>query len=345
MDTIQPYGISQRKDAWCRFLNRETSPKHLYLIDYSPDGMVRPPLWPSLKEARIDWAYDKYCRHLKRIEWLRDDSIPFLDCLSGTEIFAEAFGCKIHRPEDNMPFALPLIHSAAEVSAIKVPTLLESSLAIQFDIADELIRRAGKGTLLKLPDIQSPMDIASLIWDKNTFYMALIEAPEAVMELSSKVATLLKAFLDEWFRRYGKEFIAHFPDYYMPFGITLSEDEVGVVSQEMFDAFFLPELTELSERYGAMGMHCCADARHQWDNFKKIPNLKLINFAHKPKYITKAYPYFASEVAQMHSWCGDGDPSTWVSQYPPNARVVLSTSASTKDEALRLSDALRAQCE
>jgi hypothetical protein len=39
----------------------------------------------------------------------------------------------------------------------------------------------------------------------------------------------------------------------MPKGITLSEDEVGSVSSEMFQKFFLPELQDLSARYGGLG--------------------------------------------------------------------------------------------
>ena len=99
----------------------------------------------------------------------------------------------------------------------------------------------------------------------------MVEEPEAVKELCCKTHELLTSFLDEWFRRYGKTFIAHHPDYYMPYGVTLSEDEAGSVSPEMFEEFFLPHLTALSERYGQIGIHCCANAMHQWENFKKIP--------------------------------------------------------------------------
>jgi len=28
----------------------------------------------------------------------------------------------------------------------------------------------------------------------------------------------------------------------------------------------------LSETFGSFGMHCCADAEHQFESFKKIPN-------------------------------------------------------------------------
>lgn len=255
--------IAERKQRWREFLDMTGPPGHVFLIRYNEGGPERPLPHPDKKRERIEWAWDMYLRHLSRMEWLDDDSIPCLEVYTGVEIFAEAFGCSVHRPDTDMPFALPLIHDAAEVSRLKVLDLDTPPLPMLFEMADELRKRAGGDTLLRIVDIQSPMDIAALIWDKNIFYSALIESPEAVKELSSKVMELLIAFLDEWFSRYGEEFIAHYPDYYMPKGMTLSEDEVGAVDEEMFVEFFLPELVHLSERYGGIGIHCCATARHQ----------------------------------------------------------------------------------
>lgn len=330
--------ISERIRRWTHFLD-DPGAGHLFLITYGPDEETPPLPWRELRNERVAWAWRKYERQRARAAWLVDDTLPYLDMRTGTEIFAEAFGCPVHFPDDNMPFALPLVYSAAEADALRVPDVSTSSVAYLFDMADALVRRAGPGTLVKLVDIQSPMDIAALIWEKSSFYPALIEAPEAVLALAEKVKTFLTAFLDEWFARYGPAFIAHYPDYYMPRGITLSEDEVGAVSSRVYRRLFLPELTELSERYGGIGVHCCAHARHQWQGFLDIPDLRLINLVQPEAVLTAAYRVFAG-VPQMHSWCGAGDPWTWPKAYPDGARVILQVSASTRDEALALSDKL-----
>jgi uroporphyrinogen-III decarboxylase len=164
--------INKRKETWKKFIDLNSSLNNVYIIHYMPDVLTRPQLWPSKKNERIEWAWRMYSLHMERIEWLDDDSIPYLDMLTGTEIFAEAFGCKVHRDENNMPFALPLIKQASDVSRLKVPDLWDSTLAYLFEMADELKRRAGKGALLRMVDIQSPIDIAALIFDKNYFYIA-----------------------------------------------------------------------------------------------------------------------------------------------------------------------------
>ena len=200
-----------------------------------------------------------------------------------------------------------------------------------FDIADELLRRAGSGAVMQLIDVQSPMDIAALIWEKSDFCMAMIESPDAVRELTDKTSRVLTSFLDAWFARYGQDFIAHYPDYYMPGGITLSEDEIGIVSGEMFDEFFLPELVRLSNRYGGIGMHCCADSKHQWANFLKIPHLRLLNLVRPVPQAREAFRFFAGHTAQMHNITWDEQQVRWLLGNVPQARVVIEVNAQSAD--------------
>jgi hypothetical protein len=334
--------ITQRKQRWVNFLDISHPSRYVFLIRYAPESGTRPWPNPELKKSRIDWIWRNYEFHYRRMDWLDDDTIPYLDLYTGTEIFAEAFGCKIHRPADNMPFALSFINSPQEAGRLRTPSLDAPSLALAFEMADELRRRAGPEALVRLVDIQSPMDITALIWEKQSFYTALLESPEAVLELVDKVRALLISFLDEWFRRYGSEFIAHYPDYYLPQGISLSEDEIGAVNPGMFCKFFLPQLVELSKRYGGLGIHSCANSRHQWEHFQKIPHLKLLNLNQPEPVLREAYTYFTDFVPQWHyGWEPGSNPAEWMVQLPRKAHVVIDVSADTKEQALVLADQLR----
>ena len=93
---------------------------------------------PDKRRERIEWAWRQYQEQMSRAEWLDDDAIPHLDVYTGTEIFAEAFGCKVQRPVDNMPFALPLVSKASEAADLGVPDLDAPCLRLLFEIADEL---------------------------------------------------------------------------------------------------------------------------------------------------------------------------------------------------------------
>ena len=78
----------------------------------------RPLLWWDNAEIRVEWSYQRYLKLMEQTEWLEDNTIPYLSMITGTEIFAEAFGCKVYRPLDNNPFALPMIHSAKEAGVL-----------------------------------------------------------------------------------------------------------------------------------------------------------------------------------------------------------------------------------
>ena len=336
--------IESRKMRWLDFINPEMPARNLFQIDLTNDP-IRPWPHPDNIRDRIDFALERYQTQLQTSEWLPDDRIPALSVFTGTEIFAAAFGCPVHRSDSNMPFALPLVHHAGEATRLQVPELSAEPLAVLFAIADELKRQAGADALLQLPDIQSPLDIAALIWEKCDFYVALLEEPDKVLALLAKIKTLLLTFFDAWFARYGCDYIAHYPYYFMRGGLTLSEDEVGAISSGLFRQYALPDLSELSRHYGGLGVHCCANARHQWDGFLAIPGLRLLNLVQPPERIREAFTYFAGKVCQMHSWCGDNEPWTWPDQLPANARAVLSVSTASRDDALRMAERLNRVCE
>lgn len=299
--------IERRKRNWLDFYDRNSNVNRLLVVEYTQDVISQPPLsWDKLPE-REEWAYRRYMLQMENLDVIHDNAIPHLPVSTGTEIFAEAFGCPVKRSAGAMPFALPLIHDVSEFAKIKLPRLEDTKLTELFDLADRLKERAGKDALLRLPDMQTPMDVAALIWSKADFYMAMFDEENAVTDLAAMVKELMFAFLDEWFRRYGTDYIAHYPDFYMQGGITVSEDEIGVVNSDMFNRFFRGELCEFSERYGGIGIHCCADSNHQWQNLLSIPDLKVLNFVRDEENTRKAIEFFASSVPMYNNTMVDTD--------------------------------------
>lgn len=343
--------VSARLKRWNSFVE-EGAGSFLFHVNFPlPEWEAQlppaPPHWPDKARERIErkWAeYEVLCRKTDLVE---DDRVPYISNQTGTEIFAEAFGCAVHRPEDNMPFALPKVQSAAEADRIRTPELSASSLAYLFDMADELYRRGGPGVVMKPVDLQSPMDIVALIWEKADLCCALVESPDAVRALAAKAGDLLVAFFDEWTRRYGTTFVAHYPDYVMHGGISMSVDEVGALSPDMFRDFFRDELVSLSRRFGGLGIHCCADARHQWGNFRDLPGLKVMNHNAPPvrearEYLLDALRFYAGTAAQMPvGWTPDGNPETWPRQFPAGARVIFEAPAQDASSAAALAGALQ----
>lgn len=180
--------IEERKQRW-RYLY-DGKRKHAVEIVYAPGLPPRPfPLADNLAD-RGDWALRNYEIMLGQMSWLDSDRIPYFDVYTGTEIFAEAFGCDTYRPKDAMPHAKYLVRSAEEVRAIQAPNLEDTTLMRLFEIADRLRREAGPNAIFKPPDIQSPLGIAALIWDKTDFMASLLLYPDEVRRLEASMGEL-----------------------------------------------------------------------------------------------------------------------------------------------------------
>ena len=310
-----------------------------YVIDYPQPDNIMPILSAENKQKRIDWAKRLYDWQVKNTESYEDDSLPYLNPLTGTEIIAEAFGCEVRYPENNMPFALPLVFDSIAASKLKVPKLEDTPLVMLFDIIDELKTFAGDDALIRLPDVQGPIGSAALIWDKNDLFLTMVDEPKAVLELAEKVRALLMAFLDEWFSRYGTKYIAHFPAYYMEGGVTLSACEIGCFSQQMFRDFFADEINVLSRRYGGVGIHTCADSINQWENLRQVEELKLLNLSRPWEQIVLAFDFFKDTCVQMH-YKHDNSNITLeeLATLPPKSRIVLPLNATNLEHAKKLAD-------
>lgn len=332
--------ITERKQRWLDAVGDNNQKGVLCRIYYEPDILERPDFWPDKIDERLQWSRVSYEKMLERCEWLDDDTVPHLQISTGTEIFAEAFGSQVHRAPGEMPFALPAARSAVEAMDLSNPDIHNSSLSVLFEIADQLRAEFGTDTVVQLPDIQSPMDIAALIVDKNQFYIDMITDPESVKAISARVRTVLVAFLDEWFKRYGTGYIAHYPGYYMEGGMTLSEDEIGAINQEMMEEFFLPELLELTHHFGGIGIHCCADARHHWEAIREIPGLRVLNLVQPAELVEEAYDFFGHRCLHYHQPQHGRKSLTWAERQPPPSqfRSVVEATAKTKDDALRLAE-------
>lgn len=333
--------IQPRVERWRKLLRDDPAIRYTFLIYYEPDLIPKPIPRPDNTAVRREWAWDRYQRQLRRLEWLDDDVLPYLDCLESTTIFPAAFGCPVEYLGQEMPFALPVVNNATEAARLKVPSLDTPVLRQQFEFADELRRRAGPEALLRIVDIQSPMGIVAMLWEKSDLFMAMIETPDVVRELAAKVRQLLVAFFDEWFARYGRGYVAHCPEYYMENGLTLSEDEVGAVSPAVFADLFLPELAALSRHFGGLGIHCCAQSRHLWDQFKQIPGLKVLNIHLLREFSEPALTFFGRDLIHYHRWMGDGPAWEWAQAHPHGTRAVLTMTAKTREDAIRFADRLR----
>jgi hypothetical protein len=290
----------------------------------------------------VPFYLEQYERRVRLLEQIDHDDVPYVNLHTHTGVFAAAFGCPMHHFADSLDAAQPIVRTAGEADRLQQPNLDSPSLSRYFELADLVRERVGPDVPIAGPDYQSPFDIAALVWRKEDLYLAIHDNPEAVKRLVAKCHALLEAFWIELRRRYPQCNGCHCPPVWSPphLGCSLSEDEAGCMSTAMFDEFCLPWLVRLSETFGGMFIHCCADADHQYESFLRIPNLRGMNrvFVRGPE---RAVEVFSGRAVLMIAWTDIDGIGHLLSLARPETRYLFWMGHYPLDEAKRLLERVR----
>ncbi len=280
------------------------------------------------------------------------DLIPFVNLNTNTGIFASAFGCRLHvfKEYETPACALSSVSSADAADALADPVLEHVPALVRiFELGERMRERLGPDVTIGVPDVQSPFDIAALVWQKEDLFAAMVENPEAVKRLVEKCRRLLVAFLAEFQKRFPNANLSHCPfTAWAPpeLGCWLSEDEAGSISAGMFEEFVLPSLIDLSTRFGGMFVHCCAAADHQYENFARIPDLRGLNRVFQyPPGPEPALDLFSRHSVMIQAWLGESEIYTFLDQSRPETRFFFELASLSIEDAKPVIERVRTACE
>jgi len=298
-------------------------------------------------ERWVPWVVENYERQVRMLEAVGDDSVPVARLGTGTQLYAAAFGCPVHEYEDTNPCALPLVRTAREADALIEPTIEGSRQLSRVIELGHLVREAlGEEPFLGPCDVQSGFDTASLIWNKEGFILAMIDEPAAVQRLVEKCAHLLKTFLARLRQEFPRLSPCHCPAAWSPpeLGPWLSNDECGAFGNAHFAEFMLPELIDLAETFGGLGMHCCADAEHQFPLFRRIPNLYGFNRVEARQGYDPILEHFGGPDGPVHvlGFMGEEVMKRLVGEAPEGTRFIFVYDTGDVDAARRWYESMRA---
>ncbi len=288
----------------------------------------------SLSDRPVDewvsWVVADYERHLALREKAGDDAVPTAVLSTGTHIYAVPFGAPVHTFGDTNPCALPFISTAEEADKLPQPTVEASrTLSRVIELGQKVRDALGPDAYLGPCDMQTGFDTACLLWDKTELYCAMMDPDEqgAVKRLADKCAILFKEFLTILRQEFPRMSPLHCPGIWCPpeLGPWMSNDECGAISTETFEEFLLPEMVDLAETFGGIGMHCCADAEHQFASFRKIPNFYGFNRVAARRGHLPLLDTLAGPGSPLHalSWMGDEAIKELVSKAPEGTRFIF----------------------
>ena len=211
-----------------------------------------------------------------------DYTYSFLEPWCGVGVYANIFGAHLHYFDHSAVQTTPRYLHAEEVQNIPEPDISKCELV---QVVKDYIRyfreQTGDQLPIVLTDTQSPNDTASLILDPVELFMASITEPELIEDFLWKVTKVIGDFTEEQIELIGPCY--HGPGHQFPSdaalpGISLSDDNLAVISPESWIASARPYNDILARRFGGIALHSCGVFSHSMSELKASEDLNMLNF-------------------------------------------------------------------
>ncbi len=213
-----------------------------------------------------------------------DLAFNYLEPWHGVGVYAAAFGCPVLWYSHDAPQTKHIYSSLEELSGLRYPDIKRCELMqMVLSSISYLREKTGDSIPVSLTDTQSPNDTASLILDTSEFFASSIAEPEELEPLMDMVTRLIIEFSDLQIEAIGKANLAA-PGHVMPSdvslrGISVSDDNMAVVSPLSYRNTSLPYNTRISEHFGGIAIHTCGNYRHTLPLLFETPGLTMVECA------------------------------------------------------------------
>ena len=228
-------------------------------------------------ESELDFLAD--CLRYKS-----DLMLNALEPWVGVGIYASALGCKYIWSDYDAPQTRPIICGSDEIASLKVKPLSE------WEEMKEVLERiryfkqaTGNQLGITLTDTQSPNDTASLIMDTTEFFSDSLDDPEALEPLFTKITDLIIEYSRIQMEEIGEKLFAT-PGHiavsgFGPKGITLSGDNLAVLSPAAYENTERPYLERIAAAFDGVHIHSCGKYTHNVPSVLATKGVRLLDCA------------------------------------------------------------------
>lgn len=207
----------------------------------------------------------------------------YLEPWHGVGVYANIFGCPVNWNDFDAPQTRYLYDTVDELKGLKRPNIMDSELArMVLETIRYFRHKTGDALDICLTDTQSPNDTASLILDTCEFFVAGLREPERIAPFMDMITDVMIEFSDMQYEEMGPT--ATHPGHIMlstrqmP-GISISDDNMSVISQPTYRNSALIYNNKLSDHFGGLAIHTCGNFVQNYATAKETRNLTMIDCA------------------------------------------------------------------
>ena len=220
---------------------------------------------------------------LKKSMKFKADVPNFLVPWYGIGTVASTFGADYIWKEKQAPAIRPMFGSVKD--ALAYTPLLVSQTTIgrhTLEMIDYFLDKTGGHVPMSLTDTQSPLNIACNIVEMSSFFMEMLDNPQAVKALLNRLAGLLVEFTHEQIERIGN--VLALPGHGYSScrcfeGLGMSDDNALMISGRQYLEFAAGAVEHAGEPFGGSGFHSCGNWSDKVEAVKKIAGLRMVDGA------------------------------------------------------------------
>jgi hypothetical protein len=247
--------------------------------------VVMPPIdiWGAVASDRAASLDRQLEAFLVAMQLKSDFAFTYLEPWHGVGVYANIFGCAVNWYDFDAPQTRPIYHSLDELEGLEKPEILEAELPQMILETIRYYRQATDDRLdIVLTDTQSPNDSASLILDTSEFFASSLLAMDRLAPFMNLITEVMIEFSEMQLAAMGPT--AARPGHIMQSsrglaGISVSDDNMAVISAKSYANSALPYNSRLGEHFGGIALHTCGDFSHNFDVVKQVTNLALMDCA------------------------------------------------------------------
>jgi uroporphyrinogen-III decarboxylase len=227
----------------------------------------------------------------------RGDIVPALTPTVGVVAIPSAFGCQVIWQENDFPVVRPCIQDPEEISNLEMPGLRDGELGRILDYTQFFRQKTNGEYPIRVTDIQGPLDNASLMMGHNNFLLAINTHPKLVHRLLQMITELTIEFVYEQ-RKLAEDFVPSLMQPWIPdgWGISISNDDSVMISRQHMEEFGVPYFNQLSDAFGGFYVHSCGNWSHQIPAWKRIHNLRGLEFGASETPFETVNEYFGGKI-------------------------------------------------
>jgi len=248
-------------------------------------------LWRRMRTAEVfTWgcrdmkaSLESQLGGLKKSMEFKADVPNFLVPWYGIGTVAGTFGADYIWREKQAPAIRPKFGSVKEALDYEPVPVSQTRIGRHtLEMIDYFLDKTGGRVPMSLTDTQSPLNIACNIVEMSSFFIEMLDDPQAVKKLLNRLAELLVEFTHEQIERIGNALAlpGHGYSSCRCFeGLGMSDDNALMISGQQYLELAAPAVERAGKPFGGSAFHSCGNWSDKVEMVKKIAGLRMVDGA------------------------------------------------------------------